>query len=191
MTSATFVQAVNAPWTVTEVNSWDSETFVDRLGGVFESSPWIAERAWTYRPFADLIVLHRVMFGIVQNASEVQQLALIRAHPDLVGTAALAGMLTRESTGEQVAAGLHPGSLTQEDIAEFGARNVAYKERFGFPFVICTRENRKATILAGLSTRIDHSTEQERQTALDEIDKIAWYRLTDLIVNTDAVQRDG
>jgi len=191
LTSAAGVPSTNAPWTIAEVNSWDSETFVDRLGGVFEASSWIAERAWKYRPFEDLIALHRVMVGIVQEASEAQQLALIRAHPDLVGAAALAGTLTRESSGEQVAAGLDPGSLTQEEIAEFGERNAAYKKRFGFPFVVCARENRKASILAGLRTRIGHSIEQERQTALDEIAKIAWYRLADLIVNTDAVQRDG
>ena len=90
------------------------------------------------------------MVDVVSSASEEQQLALIRAHPDLVGAAALAGTLTRESTGEQAAAGLDPGSLTPDEIAEFGARNAAYTERFGFPFVICARENRKESILAGL-----------------------------------------
>ena len=177
----------NAPWTISEVNSWDAATFVSRLGGVFEASPWIAERAWASRPFADLDALHRVMVGIVQDAPEERQLRLIRAHPDLVGATALAGTLTRESTGEQAAAGLDPGLLTAEDIAEFGTRNTAYKARFGFPFVICARDNRKASILAGLRARIDHSIDMERQTALDEIAKIAWYRLADLIARTDAV----
>ncbi len=116
---------------------------------------------------------------------------MIRAHPDLVGAAALAGTLTRESTGEQAAAGLDPGSLTPEEIAEFAERNAAYKERFGFPFVICARENRKASILAGLRTRIDHSAEQERQTAINEIGKIAWYRLADLIIDADVAPGDG
>lgn len=182
-TSAANLTAANPPWTIAEVNSWDVETLVAHLGGVFESSSWIAERAWASRPFADLGALHRAMVAVVSNATEEQQLALIRAHPDLVGAAALAGTLTRESTGEQAAAGLDPGSLTPEEVAEFTTRNTAYRERFEFPFVICARENRKASILAGLRARIDHSAEQERRTALDEIAKIGWYRLTDLIAN--------
>ena len=182
-TSASNLTAANPLWTIAEVNTWDVETFVARLGGVFESSPWIAERAWTTRPFADLDALHRSMVEVVNSATEEQQLALIRAHPDLVGAAALAGTLTPASTGEQAAAGLDPGSLTPDEIAEFAIRNAVYNERFGFPFVICARENRKASILAGLQARVDHPAEQERQTALDEIAKIAWFRLTDLIAN--------
>ena len=182
-TSATDLTTANTRWTTAEVNSWDIETFVARLGGVFELSPWIAGQAWASRPFADLGSLHRAMVSVVSSATEEQQLALIRAHPDLVGAAALAGTLTRESTGEQAAAGLDPGSLTAEEVAEFAGRNAAYKERFEFPFVICARENRKLSILAGLRARIDHSAEEERRTALDEIAKIAWHRLADLIAN--------
>jgi 2-oxo-4-hydroxy-4-carboxy--5-ureidoimidazoline (OHCU) decarboxylase len=81
--------------------------------------------------------------------------------------------------------------LTPEEIAEFGERNAAYKDRFGFPFVICARENRKVSILAGLRTRIDHSAEQERLTALDEVAKIAWYRLADLLIDAGAGSGDG
>jgi 2-oxo-4-hydroxy-4-carboxy-5-ureidoimidazoline decarboxylase len=183
MVTSTSVTA--SPWTIAEVNAWDASSFVARLGGVFEASPWIAEAAYERRPFADLTDLHRAMLAAVRGAPESRQLDLIRAHPDLVGAAALAGTLTRESTGEQAAAGLDPGSLTPEEIAEFGARNAAYNARFGFPFVICARENKKASILAGLRTRIDHSAAQERQTALGEIAKIAWYRLSDLIVDDD------
>lgn len=190
-TSAAGRTSTGPPWNVAEANTWDAETFVARLGGVFESSPWVAERSWSLRPFAGLGDLHRAMVGVVRGASMGEQRALIRAHPDLVGAAALGGTLTRESTGEQAAAGLDPGSLTPEEIAEFAARNAAYTERFGFPFVICARENRKASILAGLRTRIGHSAEQERRTALEEIAKIAWYRLADLIVDDDAILRDG
>src|SRR5215210_8031726 len=135
------VTLTSSPWTMVSVNAWDTATFVSRLGGVFEASPWIAERARASRPFADLEALHRAMVGIVQDAPEEHQLRLIRAHPDLVGAAALAGTLTRESTGEQAGAGLDPGSLTSDEIAEFQMHNAAYKERFGFPFVICAREN--------------------------------------------------
>ena len=110
-----------------------------------------------------------------------QKLALIRGHPDLVGRAALAGTLTRESTKEQASAGL--SQLTAEEIAAFQKYNAAYREKFGFPFVICARLNRKEPILAGFERRLHNSPEQEVAAALDEIFKIAELRLRDLIQN--------
>ena len=169
------------PWTIGEVNHWDRATFVARLGGVFESSPWIVERVWSERPFFDVADLHTRLRDAVHAAEATRQLALIRAHPDLVGQAALAGTLTRESRGEQAAAGIDPGSLSADDIAQFTALNHAYTARFGFPFVICARDNKKSEILAGLRTRVTNLIDEERRTALDEIAKIAWYRLTDAI----------
>lgn len=174
------------PWTIDEVNRWDRATFVVRIGGVFESSPWIVERVWTDRPFRDVADLQTRLCDIVREADASKQLALIRAHPDLVGQAALAGTLMRESSGEQAAAGLDLGSLSADDIAQFTALNHAYTARFGFPFVICALENTKAAILAGLRARGTNSTDDERRTALDEIAKIAWYRLTDAISESSA-----
>ena len=115
-----------------------------------------------------------------------RQLALIRAHPDLVGRAAMAGTLTQESTGEQRAAGLGPDDLTPDDVATFMRSNEAYKEKFGIPFVICARENRKASILAAFPVRLGHDPETERETALREIERIGWYRLIDLVDNDPA-----
>lgn len=169
------------PWTIAEVNGWDRETFVGRLGGVFESSPWIAERAWSQRPFVDVADLHARLSDIVRSAGTDAQFALIRAHPDLVGRAALAGTLTRASTGEQAAAGLDPGSLSATEIERFATLNAGYTSRFGFPFVVCARENTKAAILAGMTARIGNTTDAERLIALDEIVKIAWHRLTDAV----------
>jgi OHCU decarboxylase len=173
-------------WSLAEVNAWDRATFVDRLGWLFEGSPWIAETAWERRPFANLAALHRALVDVVHEAGEERQLALIRAHPDLVGRAALTGSLSRESTAEQRAAGLDPGALTPAEIARFTELNAAYHQRFSFPFVICAREHTKETILAAFERRLHHSREVEIATALGEIARIAWHRLADAAAEHDA-----
>jgi OHCU decarboxylase len=164
--------------TLAQLNSLSRDEFVRVVGPVFEHSPWIAEAAWPKRPFASVEELHRALCQIVADAGEVKQLALIRAHPDLVGRAALAGTLTRESTGEQASAGL--GNLTPEEIELFQQNNAAYQEKFGFPFVICARLNKKEAILNGFKLRLRHSRAQEIKAALEEIGKIAGLRLNDL-----------
>lgn len=176
-------------WSLTEVNTWDRATFVERLGWVFEGSPWIAEAAWQARPFASLAALHRALVDVVHEAGKERQIALIRAHPDLVGRAALTGSLSRESTAEQRAAGLDPGALTDEEIARFTELNAAYRQKFSFPFVICAREHTKATILAAFERRLNHSREEEIAAALGEIARIAWHRLTHAVAEHDAQGR--
>jgi OHCU decarboxylase len=166
------------PWTISQLNDLDAVEFVRVIGPVFEHSPWIAEAVWARRPFADGAALHRALCEVVREASLEQQLALIRAHPDLVGRAALAGTLTRESANEQASAGLD--RLTPEEIEKLQQDNAAYREKFGFPFVICARRNRKEAILAGFEHRLENSRAHEIQTALDEIFKIAGLRLHDL-----------
>ncbi len=165
--------------TLAQLNSLSLEEFVRIIGPVFEHSPWITEAAWVKRPFDSADQLHAALCQTVCAASESQKLALIRAHPDLVGRAALAGTLTRESTGEQASAGLN--ELTAEAIAAFQKYNAAYREKFGFPFVICARLNKKEAILAGFAARLHNSPEQEVAAALAEIFKIAELRLRDLI----------
>ena len=165
--------------TLAQLNSLPCDEFVRVVGPVFEHSPWIAEATWARRPFAGVEQLHGALCQTVRDASESQKLALIRAHPDLVGRAALAGTLTRESTGEQASAGL--SQLTAEEIAAFQKYSAAYRERFGFPFVICARLNKKEAILAGFEARLHNSPEQEVAAALDEVFKIAELRLRDLI----------
>ena len=164
--------------TLAQLNSLSRAEFVRLVGPVFEHSPWIAEETWPKRPFASVEQLHQALSETVRNAGEEEQLALIRAHPDLVGRAALAGMLTRESIGEQASAGLN--KLTPEEIEAFQKHNAAYKEKFGFPFVICARLNKKEAILNGFGVRLQNSREQEIQTALAEVFKIAELRLRDL-----------
>ncbi len=165
--------------TLTEINSLSRETFVHLLGGIFEHSPWVADETWPKRPFENLVKLHAALCETVRNSGEEKQLALIRAHPDLVGRAALAGTLTRESTGEQASAGLN--KLSADEIATFQKYNSAYREKFGFPFVICARLNKKEAILRGFEMRLKNGREQEIKAALEEIFKIARFRLEDMV----------
>lgn len=175
----------DAPWRIEEIEGFERDEFVSALGSLYEASPWIVEQAWETRPWGSARRLHSAMTAVVADAGSERQLALIRAHPDLAGRAALAGTLTRESTSEQRAAGLDPDLLTGAEIERLQAANAAYRAKFGFPFVICARENRKESILAGLATRIEHDKETEIRTALEEIGKIAWHRLADLVSARD------
>ena len=163
---------------LTQLNALASDEFTRVVGSVFEHSLWIAEAAWAKRPFDSVEKLHDALCEIVRTAGEEKQLALILAHPDLVGRLALAGQLTKESTGEQASAGL--SQLTPEEIQLFQTNNAAYKEKFGFPFVICAQLNKKEAILKGFKVRLNNSREHEIQTALAEIFKIAELRLRDL-----------
>ena len=163
------------------LNRLSEESFVRIVGPVFEHSPWIAAAAWTRRPFGSLRGLHSTLCGVVRSAGAEQQLGLIRAHPDLVGRGALAGTLTPESTREQAAAEL--GALTPAEVQLFQRLNAEYRVKFGFPFVICARQNKKEAILEGFQQRLKNSPAQETQAALEEICKIAELRLRDLIQN--------
>ena len=166
---------------LSRLNQLDRPEFVSIVGPVFEHSPWIAEMTWSKKPFADLENLLRALCDSVKNSGAEKQLALIRAHPDLVGKFALAAQLTKESTSEQANANLN--KLSSEEINLFQKQNAAYKNKFGFPFVICARLNKKEAILAGFEQRLKNSREEEIKTALEEIFKIAELRLRDLIPN--------
>jgi OHCU decarboxylase len=155
----------------------DRDAFVARNGALFEHSPWVAEAAWEAGPFADDEALLAAMIAAVERAPRERQLALIRAHPDLAGRAAIAGALTADSAREQAAAGLD--RLTPDEYDAFTQTNAAYRERHGFPFVICAREHDKASILAAAAERLEHDTDAEIAVALAEIGKIARLRLED------------
>lgn len=165
--------------TLDEINRLDKGEFVAALVSLFEGPPWIVEQSWALRPFGSIEQLHRALCEVMYHAPVEQQVALIQAHPDLVGRAALAGTLTPASMGEQESAGLK--RLSPEEIATFASLNQAYKERFGFPFVICARENKKESILVGFESRLSHTRDLEIETALGEIAKICWLRLQDTI----------
>jgi OHCU decarboxylase len=152
---------------------------VARFGGVFEASPWIAEAAWERRPFRSVEELHSALVNVVAEAPPAARLELIRAHPDLAGKAAIAGALTPESTREQAAAGLD--RLTPAQYHRITGLTAAYSERFGFPFVVCAREHTPDTIIASAARRLEADPDEEEETALSEIAKIARLRLADLV----------
>jgi 2-oxo-4-hydroxy-4-carboxy-5-ureidoimidazoline decarboxylase len=165
--------------TLDEINALDPEQFVAALGGLFEGSPWIATLAWKQRPFTNAQALHDALGEGMYMAARDQQIALIRAHPDLAGKAALSGTLGAASTSEQAAAGLN--RLTADELARFTQLNTGYREKFGFPFVICARLLTKEEILQAFARRLNNSAEQELSTALDEIGKISMLRLRDML----------
>jgi OHCU decarboxylase len=145
---------------------------------VFEASPWVADAAWEARPFASIDALHAAMTDAVAAAPPAARLALIRAHPDLAGKAAIARELTPESTREQVAAGLD--RLTPGQYERLTRLTADYRERFGFPFVVCAREHTADSIIAAAGRRMGSDPDTEERTALSEIARIARLRLADL-----------
>ena len=164
---------------VDEANRLDHDEFVERFGTLYEHSPWVAEGAWRERPFGDFEELHGAFAKAMYEALPERQLALIQAHPDLAGKAAIAGELTAESGREQASAGLD--RLTPEEYEDFHRLNTAYRDKFGFPFIVCVREHTRETILADAAARLGHSRPEEVETALGEIAKIARLRLRDLV----------
>ncbi len=161
--------------TVADLNTAERDSFVAAVGFAFEGSPWIAELASERRPFTDLDALAACMNAIVAESSLERRVALIAAHPDL----GRVEHLTPASTGEQAAAGLN--RLTPEETELFDTLNASYRARFGFPFVICVREQTKSSILEALEQRASNERETEIATALREIGKIARLRLVSLI----------
>jgi OHCU decarboxylase len=155
------------------------EQFVATLGGVFEHSPWVAERAAAARPFGAREQLQKAMCAVVQEASTEEQLALIRAHPQLGARGRRRAELTENSANEQRRAGLD--ACTDEEFARLLQLNAAYMQRFSFPFILAVRGHSPASILAALETRLRHDAELERRTALTQIGLIAGYRLEDLV----------
>jgi len=165
--------------TLASLSALPREAFTHRLAGIFEHSPWVAKGAWKARPFASVDALHQALIEVLANASEEQKLALICAHPELAGAEARAGSLTAESTNEQSSAGLD--RCTPDELDELRARNRAYRERFGFPFVMAVKGRSKAEILTALATRYESARQVEFDRCLEEIAKIARLRLAALL----------
>ena len=164
---------------VTELNAMGDAEFCVALDGLWEHSPWVVEVAAAARPFASREELAAAMWSAVLAEPGERQLALLRAHPDLAGKLARAGALTTDSASEQSSLGLD--CLSDGEFNAFTAMNTAYRERFGFPFIICVRDNTRASIRAAFEQRLEHSPGVEKQIALDEVRKIAEYRLRDRV----------
>ena len=156
----------------------DQPGFVAEIGPIYEHSPWIAAEAWRQRPFSDRPALLRATRRVVHSAPRHRQLELIRAHPDLAGKFARAGTLGSHSAAEQ--GGLKLDRLDDDAFERFDRLNASYRERFGIPFVIAVRAQTRDSIIAAFETRLRHDHETEIATALDEIERIAGFRLADL-----------
>jgi 2-oxo-4-hydroxy-4-carboxy-5-ureidoimidazoline decarboxylase len=163
----------------TDLDALDRTAFLALVGPVFEHSPWVAERAWAARPFHGVEGLHRAMMQVVADASLDEQLALLRAHPDLAGKAARAGTMTADSTREQAGAGLD--RMSDAEYARFDRLNGAYRDKFGFPFIIAVRRHTKASILAAYERRLANDRDSEIKAALAEVGFITRLRLDALL----------
>jgi 2-oxo-4-hydroxy-4-carboxy-5-ureidoimidazoline decarboxylase len=157
--------------TVAELNACDRARSTAALGWIFEDSPWVAARAWERRPFSGVEELHAAMIAVVQAAPCAEQLALLRAHPDL-GTRA---RMSDVSAGEQAGAGLD--QLAPADFERLQRLNKAYREKFGYPFLFAVKGSTTQQILAALETRVSRSAEEEFAEALRQVGRIARFRL--------------
>jgi OHCU decarboxylase len=175
--------------TLPDLNSCDSATFVERLRGIYEHSPWIPERAAARRPFANVTALKLALQDVVSAAMQDEQLGLIRAHPELAGKAAVAGQLTAESTSEQARSGLHLCSA--EEFATLHQLNADYNAKFGFPFILAVKGPTgqgltRQSVIATFARRLKNQRADEIAECLRQIKRIAEIRLNDLL----AVQLD-
>ncbi|MFT6916840.1 MAG: 2-oxo-4-hydroxy-4-carboxy-5-ureidoimidazoline decarboxylase [Motiliproteus sp.] len=156
----------------------DHDAFVGCFADIYEHSPWVAEQSWNQGLGSEhdqVEGLHQLMAGVLSSSSRQQQLALINAHPDLAGKAAISGQLTEASTSEQSGAGIQACSAAE--FARFTELNAAYKAKFGFPFIKAVKGSNRLQILAAFEERIHNSPVEEFERALQEIDKIALFRL--------------
>ena len=158
------------------------EEFVATWGGIFEHSPWIAERAHGLElgPAHDGAAgLHNALARVFRSASAPERLGVLRAHPDLAGKLAAARRLTADSTAEQASAALD--ALSDDDRATFQRLNADYVARHGFPFIIAVRDNTRATVLAAFQTRLQNDTATEFATACAQVERIAELRMKALL----------
>jgi 2-oxo-4-hydroxy-4-carboxy-5-ureidoimidazoline decarboxylase len=165
--------------TLDQINRAGRAEFVAALGGIFEHSPWVADGAFAARPFASVPALHEAMVAVVGGAGEERQLALLRAHPELAGKAAVRGELTAESTREQSGAGL--GACSPEEFARLQELNARYNAKFGFPFILAVKGCDRAGIVAEFARRVEQERAAELAECLRQVAKIARFRLDALL----------
>lgn len=158
--------------------SLDRTAFVERLGPVFEHSPWVAEAAWESRPFADLQAVHRAMVAAVRGSSRERQLELLRAHPELWGKEARERRMTADSVAEQSTAGLF--ALTPEQAVRIERMNAEHQQKFGFPFIIAAMKNTREQILAEFERRLALDAEAAFQAGLAQVEVITGLRMARL-----------
>lgn len=154
------------------------DAFVDRFGGVFEHSAFIAERAYDQKLIAEPLTadsVHAAMCAVFRAAGSEERAGVLRKHPDLAGKLAAAGELTEDSRREQSGAGLD--RLTPDELETFTRLNAAYVEKFNFPFIIAVTGLNKDDILSAFKCRLENSVNEELATACVQVEKIAGIRL--------------
>ncbi|WP_035258908.1 allantoinase PuuE [Actibacterium mucosum] len=174
--------ATHPPQDRVRPSAMDRATFVDTYGGIFEHSPWVAERAHALElgPAHDTAAgLHNALCRAFRRATDDERLGVLTAHPDLAGKLAAAGRLTADSTAEQASAGLD--MLTDEERGFFTRANDDYTAKFGFPFIIAVRDNTKDSIRAAFEARLQNDRETELRTACTQVERIAWLRLEEIL----------
>jgi 2-oxo-4-hydroxy-4-carboxy-5-ureidoimidazoline decarboxylase len=161
------------------INAMDRGAFLQKFGGLFENSPWVAEKAFERRPFDSVANLHAAMVDAAAHAPLSDQLALLRSHPDLAGKEAVAGVMTQSSVAEQASAGLN--ALSKAEITAISELNAAYRQKFGFPFIIAVRLHTKEGILFEFRRRLQNPTAKEYDNALQNVFAITRLRLAKLL----------
>lgn len=162
-------------YAIAKLNNLSQEEFTAVLGEIWEETPEIAHQVWQNRPFENLEALYQAMVAVVNQMSEAKQLALIKAHPDLGSKTKMAEV----SVQEQAGVGLD--RLSESEYQRFQALNQAYKDKFGFPFIIAVKNHSKESVLTAFETRLKNSPEPEKEEALAQISKIARLRLETII----------
>jgi OHCU decarboxylase len=159
-----------------ELNALGEREFVALLGGIFEHSPWVAQQAFAARPFSSLDRLHAAMMAAVRAAGRQQQLALVRAHPELAGAEAKAGRLTADSSSEQARLGFT--SLSRDEVLKMAELNRRYRDRHGFPCIVALRLHAtRGSVMEEMARRVDNPTDVELAAAVDQIGHITRGRL--------------
>jgi len=160
----------------------DRDGFVEAFGGIFEHSPWVAEHAHRLELGAahDYAAgLHNALCRAFRSADDTRRLGVLIAHPDLAGKLATAKRLTAASTSEQASAGLDV--LSDDERRELTDLNGQYTEKFGFPFIIAVKDNSKKSIFSAFKLRLKNHRDTEIATACEQVERIAWHRLTEIL----------
>jgi 2-oxo-4-hydroxy-4-carboxy-5-ureidoimidazoline decarboxylase len=171
------------------LNASGRDNFVAALAGVFEHAPWVAETTHRKAPFTSVAVLHQALLDAVRAAPRDQQLAFVKSHPELGSKVAQAGHLTAESKSEQGSLGLD--RLSADEFAKFEKLNATYRQKFGFPFIICVRRHTRDSILRQFEVRAGNSADAELETAIAEIGLITRLRLVDKVEGPGAPKTTG
>jgi 2-oxo-4-hydroxy-4-carboxy-5-ureidoimidazoline decarboxylase len=176
---AAISSASAGPPDMAPINAMDRAAFVQKFGGIFENSPWVAEQAWGKKPFATLDDMHAAMVAVAKYAPAPVQLALLQSHPDLAGKEAQAGAMTASSVAEQASAGLN--ALSHAEMTQMSDLNAAYRKKFGFPFIIAVRMYSKEGILFEFNRRLQNDTQTEFANDLQNVYVITRLRLNKML----------